>query len=427
MLQFLQFKVTLKKGLLLHISFYGIGSLKFKGTVENRSMGGLSIYTDSIHVNLRNPASYGGKNLEIYGGENRPVKFAVGGSHSSTKLTSNSGEDRVSSSTFDYFAVSLPLGKLGIGFGLVPYTSVGYKLETLKDDGNLDTQFKGEGGLNRTYLSAGYQITKGLSLGVDLRYNFGNIKGSTVSYVYDDEDQLLQYQTKENNRSDLSGFNVNIGVTYKTMLNSKLELVSGLTYSPESSLNSRNERNFNTITISSVTGQETVINTIEADLESAGLKETSLILPSRFSLGAGIGQPRKWFAGVETTFLQTKNFKNDLYSSPNTSYENSNSFSFGGFYIPKYNSFSSYWKRIVYRAGFRTEGTGLKLNNESISEFGISFGVGLPVGNRFSNVNLGFEFGKRGTTNNNLIKENFINFQLSLSLNDRWFQKSKFD
>ena len=42
-------------------SFYGIGSLKFRGTVENRSMGGLSIYTDSIHINLQNPAGYAGK------------------------------------------------------------------------------------------------------------------------------------------------------------------------------------------------------------------------------------------------------------------------------------------------------------------------------------------------------------------------------
>ncbi len=58
---------------------------------------------------------------------------------------------------------------------------------------------------------------------------------------------------------------------------------------------------------------------------------------------------------------------------------------------------------------------------------GISFGVGLPVGRMFSNTNLGFEIGKRGTTNNNLIKENFVNFQLSLSLNDRWFEKRKYD
>ncbi len=82
---------------------------------------------------------------------------------------------------------------------------------------------------------------------------------------------------------------------------------------------------------------------------------------------------------------------------------------------------------MVYRAGIRFEDTGLKIKNESINEFGISFGVGLPVGRFFSNANLGIEIGKRGTTNQNLIEENFINFQISLSLNDRWFVKRKFN
>ncbi|MFD2822943.1 hypothetical protein ACFS5M_04635 [Lacinutrix iliipiscaria] len=409
-------------------SFYGIGSLKFKGTVENRSMGGLSIYTDSIHVNLRNPASYGGNNLAIYNDEGRPMKFSVGGSHTSTKLKSDSSSDRVSSSTFDYLSIALPIGKLGVGFGLLPYTSVGYKLENFEDNGDLSTRFSGEGGINKTYLSLGYQITDGLSIGVDANYNFGNIKGSTIKYVYNDEGELVQYQSRENNRSDLSGLNFNLGLLYKTKIKGKLELVSGLTYSPKSDLKSRNERSFNTITINNSTGQEFVVNTIEADLESQDLKETKLVLPSKFSFGVGIGQPRKWFVGAESTFLQTSKFENELYSSVNTSYENSSTFSFGGFYIPNYNSFRGYWKRIVYRAGFRTEKTGLKINGESINEFGMSFGVGLPVGNNLlSNMNLGFEFGKRGTTNKNLIKENFINFQLSLSLNDRWFQKRKFD
>ena len=35
--------------------------------------------------------------------------------------------------------------------------------------------------------------------------------------------------------------------------------------------------------------------------------------------------------------------------------------------------------------------------------------------------------GKRGTTNQNLVEENFINFQISLSLTDRWFVKRKYD
>ena len=37
-------------------SFYGIGIQKFKGTAENRAMGGLSVLSDSIHLNIQNPA-----------------------------------------------------------------------------------------------------------------------------------------------------------------------------------------------------------------------------------------------------------------------------------------------------------------------------------------------------------------------------------
>jgi len=32
-------------------SFYGVGVNTFKGTMDNRSMGGLNVYSDSIHLN----------------------------------------------------------------------------------------------------------------------------------------------------------------------------------------------------------------------------------------------------------------------------------------------------------------------------------------------------------------------------------------
>jgi hypothetical protein len=407
-------------------SFYGIGSLKFKGTVENRSMGGLSIYTDSIHVNLRNPASYAGKNLDILNNESRPVKFTVGGSYSSLNLKSDSGSANASSSTFDYLAMSVPMGKFGFGFGLLPFTSVGYKLESLDGD-QVSNRFKGQGGVNKAFLGLGYQINNEISIGIDANYNFGNIQNNTVAFSYDSDGNLTQYQSRENNRSDLSGLNVNLGVTYKTMLNKSLELVSGITYTPESKLVSKNERSFSTITINSSTGQEFVLNTIETDLEASGLLETDLVMPSKFSIGVGIGKPMKWFVGVESVFQKTGNFSNPLYTSSETKYEDASTFSVGGFFIPQYNSFTSYFKRAVYRAGLHFEKTGLNIKDESINEFGISFGVGLPVGTFFSNVNLGFELGKRGTTSSNLLQENFVNFQLSLSLNDRWFQKRKYD
>lgn len=410
-------------------SFYGIGSLKFKGTVENRSMGGLSIFTDSIHLNLRNPASYVGPNLKgyLYEGESRPVKFSVGGSYNSVSLKSNSGSDKANTTTFDYFGVSLPIGKFGLGFGLLPYSSVGYKLEASNEQGVTSNRYTGEGGLNKAFLGLGYKISEDLSIGVDASYNFGNIKNSSIAFVYNDEGELVQYQSRENNRSDLSGLNFNLGLTYITMVTDKLQLQSGLTYTPKSSISSNNTRSYSSIVLNEATGQEFVLNTIEADLEAQNLRTTDLTLPSKISFGAGIGAPQKWFVGTEFTFQNTSEFSNPIFDTTNATFVNGSTIALGGFYIPEYDSFSKYWKRVVYRAGLHFENTGLEINNETINEFGMSFGLGLPIGGFFSNANIGLEVGKRGTTNQNLIQENFMNLQFSLSLNDRWFQKRKYD
>ena len=150
-------------------------------------------------------------------------------------------------------------------------------------------------------------------------------------------------------------------------------------------------------------------------------------MPSKTNFGLGIGFPKKWFIGAEYTILTSSVFSNELINIENSEFEDSSKLSFGGFYIPDYASFSKFWNRVVYRAGFYSEKTGLVINNESINEFGISFGLGIPAGGLFSNVNTTIEFGKRGTTNANLVEEKFINFQLSLSLNDRWFIKRKYN
>lgn len=416
------FQTYAQQGTKSPYSFYGIGSLKFKGTVENRSMGGLSIYSDSIHVNLRNPASYAGENLKSWGGKNRPIKFAVGGGYTNTLLETTSNSQRTSASTFDYLVINIPVGKFGFGFGLLPFTSVGYQLESFNENGAVTNRFEGEGGVNKAFLGLGYQLAKGLSAGIDFQYNFGNIQNSLFDFQYING-VALQNITQENNRSDLSGLNINLGLSYKTMVSSKLELVSSIIYTPESNITSKNVR-----TLSSVSTLVSQTTTIETNLAASGLDKTNLVLPSKFTFGSGIGEPRKWFVGMETNFLRTSDFSNPLVDNE-VSYEDAYSFSFGGFFIPEFNSFNNYLKRVVYRAGFRTEETGLNINGESIKEFGISFGVGIPVGDPrlFSNANFGFEIGERGTTNGNLVKENFINFQLSLSLNDRWFQKRKYD
>ena len=131
LLVFTCFKVNSQNNTSSPYSFYGIGSLDFKGTSENRAMGGLSVYNDSIHMNFKNPASYTGKNMFSFNNEGRLVKFTVGLGHTETDLKTSSSNSETANTSFEYLGLNIPMGKFGLGFGLIPYSSVGYKFKYL--------------------------------------------------------------------------------------------------------------------------------------------------------------------------------------------------------------------------------------------------------------------------------------------------------
>lgn len=95
----------------------------------------------------------------------------------------------------------------------MPYTSVGYKINSFSDvEGVPDRSYSGKGGMNKVFLGAGYQITSKLSLGADFSYNFGSIE--TKSLLSQD----VQYGTREMNVSDLSGVSFNTGLVFTTKI-----------------------------------------------------------------------------------------------------------------------------------------------------------------------------------------------------------------
>jgi len=362
-------------------------------------MGGLSIFNDSIHMNIQNPASYGTLKL---------TNFTVGASHDQIKLESDVASDDAKITSFDYLGLAFPVSdKVGIGFGILPYTSVGYRI--LDTNEGSASVLNGRGGMNKVFVSAGVAVTHELSLGVDANYNFGNFQ-NTQSINRED----LQYGTTDVNRSDIKGFTVNFGANYQTDLTEKLDLHVSATYSPAMDLDSENSRTISTVDFSSGTGR--VI-----DFRDLEIGDTQFENPSIVTFGAGIGQENKWFAGAEYSSIGSSSYEDTFrFRGDGGNYENASQFSLGGFYIPNYNSFTSYLDRVVYRAGFRYDETGLVVNDESINEFGISFGLGLPVGTFFSNANLGVELGRRGTKDSGLIQENFLRLSIGLSLNDKF-------
>ncbi len=84
--------------------------------------------------------------------------------------------------------------------------------------------------------------------------------------------------------------------------------------------------------------------------------------------------------------------------------------------------------------GLRYSDTYLQLNNNQLKQYGISFGLGIPLTNStksLSMINFGCEVGRKGTTENQLLQENFFNFfvgfSISPAIHEEWFHKRKYD
>ena len=398
-----------QKGTSSSYSFYGIGETKFKGTSENRAMGGLSIFPDSTHVNLQNPAGFAGL---------KRITFAISGSYNNTKAASNFSEGKSKNSSVDYIVLGVPLSeKWSAGLGLMAYSAVGYRIQdetAVNADFITANQFKGNGGVNRAFFSTGYKLSSNFSLGATAEYNFGQIETSSLEFL-----QTVQYGTQELNTSQASGLSFNLGTMWEKKVSAKHKLFLSAIYTPESRLDLTNSRIVSTVQFSTTT------NPLVVDEEIIDVANTKVKVPSKIAFGAGFGEERKWLIGAEYTMTQSSSLENRFEDIAKATFEDSNRFALGGYFIPQYNSYSNYFKRMTYRGGLRYENTGLLVNNKAIDDVAVTLGLGFPMTGSFSNINVGMEYGRRGTKAADLVRENYLNFTVSLSLSDKWFVKRK--
>jgi hypothetical protein len=79
---------------------------------------------------------------------------------------------------------------VGMSFGIVPFTNIGYSYSTTEDisSDNYSTTtytntYSGSGGLHQVYLGLGWELFKGLSIGANISYLWGTFDRSfTNSY-----------------------------------------------------------------------------------------------------------------------------------------------------------------------------------------------------------------------------------------------------
>ena len=399
-----------QNGTISPYSYFGIGDDRDKGAVDTQMMGGVSMYGDSIHINLSNPAAYSKLRLTAY---------TAGISHKEYQLKSWNEQQRTAVTNLDYLAIGFPLAKnVGFGFGIMPYSSVGYSLNSTSNsaNGEVSNFFEGEGGLNRLYASIGFEPIKNLSFGVTANFNFGTLEYQRIQSV-----EGVQFGTLDDRESNINGYDFKYALNYNPTIKDKYTLYTSVLINTQGNLTSENTQTLGSFSL--VTGNN--VEVVDVDLDASNLRNTELKIPTRTTFGLGFGENKKWFLGAEYSFQQMNDFENTFLGLDNIDYGDANTYALGGYWIPDYRSLTGYFNRITYRAGLRYDMTGMTINNKEINNFGITFGLGLPLGGDFSNINVGFELGRRGTTDANLIEESYFKINLGLSLNARWFVKTK--
>lgn len=414
-------------------SRFALGDLNTKHSPAYGSMGGASVsLSDYTYLNINNPASYS------FLKENRPV-FEADFMSQHVTLNSSGQKTSTNNSNVTRFSLGFPVAKkLGVAMGLLPFTSVGYDIsaqEQINGVGNVDYLYSGNGGLNRGFIGFGYKLidrdSTQLSIGGNASFIFGGIENIRKTEFPDDDaaqNSLLKRNTRYN------GVYFDLGLQFKQKLSEKIRLGIGANISTSTNLKSRREE-LNATYVTSFLSEQTV-DTISYTENDKG----TVTLPLNMTFGASL-QIGEGFELSGQYAMQDWSTYKEVYagSSSYDTLKNSTQMSFGIRYRPS-DVFSqkSFLERTQYRLGVRYNETPLKYNGTALNEFGMSFGVGLPItrssysqSNYTSTTTLhfGVEYGSRGTTSNNLIKENFTNIYIGISImpsrSDRWFKKRK--
>lgn len=391
-----------------------LGEINFLGNVSNISMGGVDSLIDSLEFNINNPSSLAKLQL---------TNYHVGTFYKSSSISNNLNTDKFNSANINYIAIGIPTKKFGFGFGVLPYSSVGFNLQTSDDYNSNNTLisrlFAAEGNINRVFFSLGMPLFEFFSVGGSLNYNFGKF-----SYEKYNQYENVNYGLYSNSSSEITGFNFIISSSLIIPLKNDLKASFIFNYNPSSKLNSYNVESLYTSTSSTI-NLETLGDFIDVDLSSSGLENTDLIISDRSIYSIGLEKKNKWFFGLQYEDKLSSSFDNKFLSLTNISYRDSKVFSVGAHYIPDASSLTSYWKRVKYRFGVRNEEKSILLNNLPVNQFSLNLGLGLPLSG-FSKANFGLEFGTVEDENKSL-KENYFSIRLGLSLNDIWFIKRKFN
>lgn len=406
-------------------SQFGLGLLSDQSSGFSRGMNGLGLgFREGNQVNNLNPASYSAMDSLTF-------VFDAGVSGQMTNFKEGGRRLNASNANFDYVVAGFRAFKhVGVSFGLVPYTNIGYSYSTSHtlDDANATVStntYTGSGGLRQVYLGVGWEPLRGLSVGVNGSYLFGDYTKTVVNAYSDGYANTLAKQYT----ADVRNYKVDFGLQYTARLSKKDALTLGLTYGLGHKIGG--DPKLDVISTNSQTGV--------ADTTSFGGSDgAKLRLEIPTTLGAGLMfnhnnkiklgldySLQKW-ASVETPSYETLGGSTTTFATQKGFYQDRHKFTLGADICPRTGS-RSLAKRIHYRAGVSYATPYYYINGQDgPKELSASLGFGIPIINSYNNrslLNISAQWVQHSAKN--YITDNTFRINIGLTFNERWFAKWK--
>lgn len=395
-------------------SLFGVG--QFNGDAMNvrlKGMGGVSnaVYGKGL-INTANPAALAKMDSLAF-------LFDAGVYFKTSSFSTSNKAEHGSNASFDYVAMAFGLTDWWkTSLGVKPYSTAGYKMVVDSWEagmGSYHTVFKGGGGLNQAFWTNAFRLGKHVSVGANAYYVFGDTQTTTT--IYPDSTYILG--SRRGIDMMVSSFMFDYGLMFDTRIGSGMSLSIGLTYQQSVQLKGTQTIFIRSIMEEMDTDVEYLIDTIAYGVND----HAKLTMPQGFGVGVALQKNNHWLLGADFNWTQWSHFAREGVTEE---LKDSWSVAAGFEYMPAYSSVSNYFRRAHYRVGGNFEHGFLYLNDHYINKIGVSAGISLPLPRSLSKVNFTVEVGQYGTKQDGLIRENYLKFDIGVSVFERWFVKRKY-
>ncbi len=396
-------------------SQHGIGILADRSQGFSRGMNGASLGVRQGNiVNTQNPASY-----SCVDSLTMIFDMGIAGQLTNYKETYDGSTRSLNgkNASFEYVVGSFRLLKnVGLSFGVLPYSNIGYKYtveKTLdKANGTIQETHEGSGGLHEVFIGAGWQIFPSFSIGANIGYMWGSLDRSVATSSTTYINSLSRSYT-----ATVNSYTLDLGAQWQLALNKTDQLTVGATVGIGHKLGADADC--------------TLANTSTLEYNSQTLSN-AFSLPMTYGLGLAWKKGRSLLVAVDAKMqnwgkLDFPGIGTDgKYAMRSDLLKNSYRMNAGADYVPDPMS-RTFLKRVHYKFGGGFATPYYNINGQSgPKEISLSAGFGIPLQNSYNNrsiLNVSGQWVHHAASG--MIRENIFRINIGLTFNERWFAKWK--